>query len=62
MTCKHCGSSRHVEDRCPIIEKVDLMKMGIPPEHLFDMVITAEDIEESIELVKEWKAKRDSES
>jgi len=37
--CCHCGSSKHVTNRCNLLELVDLMKIGIPPEHLFDVVI-----------------------
>ena len=54
IMCKHCGSSRHAEEQCPIHEKANLMEIGVPPEFLFRDVITAEDLEDAAEQVKEF--------
>lgn len=61
MACNHCGSSRHLEEKCPIHEKASLMEIGVPPEFLFTEVITAEDFEDAAEQVKEF-VKRQKES
>mgnify|MGYP001575745258 CR=1 FL=1 len=59
MRCKHCGSSRHADEFCPILAKVRLMEQGIPPEALFDAVVQEEELKDLLkDPAKFIKAKR----
>lgn len=48
VRCKYCGSSKHTDDNCRIAQKANLMRIGIPAEHLFDYIFEA-DLEEGLD-------------
>ena len=48
QTCKWCGSRRHKPELCPLRAKVRLMKQGIPPEALFDVLVQQDELESFI--------------
>ena len=37
--CCYCGSHTHTKEDCRIAQKAKLLLMGVPPEHLFDVIM-----------------------
>ena len=51
--CKSCGSKRHEDNDCPILQKVRLAQMGVPIEHLFDRIVEISSLDNLAQVVKE---------
>ena len=54
---KYCGSSKHQDTKCSIKLKADLMLEDVPPEELFDYVVTLDKVEDIPDIVR--KIRRD---
>ena len=50
MPCKYCGSSQHAPKDCRIHQKVKLAEIGVPLEHLFD-IMEADSLEDAAEQI-----------
>ena len=52
-TCKWCGSKRHKDSECPILQKVRLAQVGVPVEYLFDHIVAISSLDDLAKVVKD---------